>query len=223
MSRMQLMLDSASYNQELQQARQTLQAHGPSQPLPPGRLVGNQPPSWNSEMDSSLLDNQLAPVMPEMNSSFLDNQLVPALSQSSFNSSSDLREDHSPSFHESLSSRASISSARTTPSRTAEPFPGFDFRRIALLPSMKSHLLELQFLLPEPLLSWTLKHLQSLPTGSPSLGAHLSLPLLCCLQPLFQLLTILSLPLPMPTLLNLRGLNLSLHLNHFDLLVLPLL
>ena len=57
MSRMQLMLDSASYNQELRQARQAMQAHGPSQPLPPGRLVGHRPPSWHSEESSSLLVN----------------------------------------------------------------------------------------------------------------------------------------------------------------------
>ena len=63
-------------------------------------------------MDSPLLDHQPAPVMPVMGSSYLDTQLVPALSQSSCSSSSDLREDHSPSFRESLS-RASIPSART--------------------------------------------------------------------------------------------------------------
>ena len=112
---MQLMLDSASYNKELRQARQTLQAHRPSRPLPPGRLVGTRPPGWQFEMDSPLLDHQPAPVMPEMGSSYLDTQLVPALSQSSCSSSSDLREDHSPSFREGLSSRASIPSARTGP------------------------------------------------------------------------------------------------------------
>ena len=103
--------------------------------------------------------------------------------------------------------------------------PDLTSEGIALLPSMRSYLLELQFPLPDPLLSLTLKHLQSLLPGSPSLGTYLSLPLLCCLQPLFQLLTILSLLLPMPILLNSRGSSLNLHLdlNHFDLLVLPLL
>ena len=115
MSRMQLMLDSASYNKELRQARQALQAHKPSRPLPPGRLVGARPPSQQFEMGGPLLDHRPVPVVPEMGSSYLDTQPVPTLSQSSSSSSSDLIENHSPSFRESLSSRASIPSARAGP------------------------------------------------------------------------------------------------------------
>ena len=43
MSRTQLIFDSASYNKELRQARQALEAHRGSKPLPPGRLVGSRP------------------------------------------------------------------------------------------------------------------------------------------------------------------------------------
>ena len=66
-------------------------------------------------MGGPLLDHRPAPVIPEMGSSYLDTQLVPTLSQSSSSSSSDLIENHSPSFREGLSSRASIPSARTGP------------------------------------------------------------------------------------------------------------
>ena len=93
------------------------------------------------------------------------------------------------------------------------------------LPSMRSYLLELRFPLPGPLLSLTPSHLQFLLHHSPSLGTYLNLPLLHCLQPLLQLLTILSLLLPMTVLLNSKGSSLDLHLdlNHFGLLDLPLL
>ena len=104
MSRMQLMLDSASYNQELRQARQTLQAHGLPQPLPPGRLVGARPSGWYSEMGSSPLDGRLAPAAPLASS----------------NQSFDFRENHPSSFHEILSPRASTPPARPISSWSTE-------------------------------------------------------------------------------------------------------
>ena len=102
---------------------------------------------------------------------------------------------------------------------------GLTSEGIAPLPSMRSYLLELRFLLPGPLLSLTPSHLQFLLHHSPSLGTYLNLPLLHCLQPLRQLLTSLSLLLPMTVFLNLKGSSLDLHLdlNHFGLLDLPLL
>ena len=43
MSPRQLILDSASYNEELRRARQALEASRGSNPPPPGRLVGSRP------------------------------------------------------------------------------------------------------------------------------------------------------------------------------------
>ena len=90
MSRRQLILDSASYNQELRQARRALQAHGWSQPLPPGRLVGARPSGWYPGMDNSPLDGQPVTAAPLASSS----------------QSFDFRESHPSPFHESLSPRA---------------------------------------------------------------------------------------------------------------------
>ena len=98
------MLDSASYNQELQQAHQALQAHGLPQPLPPGCLVGARPSGWYPGMDSSPLDGRLAPAAPLASSS----------------QSFDFRESHPSSFHESLSPQASTLPARPISSWSTE-------------------------------------------------------------------------------------------------------
>ena len=173
-------------------------------------LIENHSPSFREGLSSR------ASIPSARTGPCLDNSFVPAVSQVPSSSSSDLRDDRSSSFRESLSSRASIPSARTT-----EPFPGFGFKRDRPTPFYE--ISSPQASVP-PARAPSFLDTETAPISSPwqpQPWARLSLPLLCCRQLLFQLPTILSLLSPLPILPSLRGLNLSPHLNHFDLPVLP--